>query len=686
MRTSDWHRKAWRRRTALGLLVLLPAWLASSYMAGALPSPGNPWLNDVTVLVFGILTAWIAIGFWTAVFGFGVLLTQHHVTPLIEDASPHPPSKTALVFPIYKESPERIMAAVEVMYRDLEKQGQIDGFEFYILSDSDDPDAFVREQWAWAEVTRTLSAFGRIHYRRRRSNTKRKTGNIADFLRRWGYRYEYMIVLDADSLMSATCLSRMVRLMQSNPKVGIIQSAPGIILQKTLFGRIQQFSNRLYGLMYAAGLSYWQLGDSYYWGHNAIIRVTPFVEHCHLPRLRGRTLLAGDILSHDFVEAALMRRAGWSVWLVPELAGSWEETPPTLADELKRDRRWCYGNLQHLRLLFSKGLLGTHRLMFVNGAMAYVASVFWLLYLLLGTAVIAWHALVPPNYFPHGHGLFPVWPIWHENLAILLLVTSAIILFLPKILGLILVILQRRAALFGGPLRLSLSVVIEIVFSMLLAPVRMLFHSWYVISSLLGRRVSWGRQQRGGGTRNWIQTARLHVWCALVALVWTGLIAALNPVYLIWLLPIVLALLLVTPVTIMTESVEAGQRARKARLFLTPEESQPPEEIQSLDRSLGERVRAGRRACPGFSSALVDPYVNAVAVASLSRTARRYNREIDLTRSLYAARLLARGPKALNRSEQLAVLHDRQLLTELHHRIWTLTEDSAQNWNLTDGR
>jgi len=654
-------------------------------MAGALPSPGNPWLDDATVLVFGILTAWIAIGFWTAVFGFGVLLTRHRVTPLIEDASPHALPKTALVFPIYKESPERIVAAVEVMYQDLEDRGQIEGFEFYILSDSDDPDAFVREQWAWAEVARHLSAFGRIHYRRRRSNIKRKTGNIADFLRRWGYRFEYMIVLDADSLMSAACLLRMVGLMQSNPKVGMIQSAPGIILQKTLFGRIQQFSNRLYGLMYAAGLSYWQLGDSYYWGHNAIIRVAPFVEHCHLPRLRGRTLLAGDILSHDFVEAALMRRAGWSVWLVPELAGSWEETPPTLADELKRDRRWCYGNLQHLRLLFAKGLLGTHRLMFVNGAMSYVASVFWLLYLLLGTAVIAWHALIPPNYFPHGHGLFPVWPIWHENLAILLLAMSAIILFLPKVLGLTLVILQRRAALFGGPLRLSLSVVIEIIFSTLLAPVRMLFHSGYVISSLLGRRVGWGRQQRSGGTRNWIETARLYLWCVLVALVWAGLIAALNPVYLLWLLPIVLALLLVTPVTIMTNSEQAGIRARQARLFLTPEETRPPEEFQALNRSLGERTRAGGRARPGFRAALVDPYVNAVAIACLSRSTRRYNREIDLTRSLYAARLLARGPQALNRSEQLAVLHDRQLLTELHNRIWTLTKDLAQNWNLTDG-
>jgi len=175
--------------------------------------------------------------------------------------------------------------------------------------------------------------------------------------------------------------------------------------QQTLFGRIQQFANRLYGPMFAAGLSFWQLGDSYYWGHNAIIRVAPFMRHCSLPRLHGRAPLSGDILSHDFVEAALLRRAGWSTWLVGDIGGSWEETPPTLIDELKRDRRWCHGNLQHLRLLFAKGILATHRLMFINGAMSYIASVLWFIYLLLGTAVIAWHTLVPPNYFPSGHGL-----------------------------------------------------------------------------------------------------------------------------------------------------------------------------------------------------------------------------------------------------------------------------------------
>ncbi len=450
MKLRLWRSKALRRRMALVILVTVPALLASEFMAGALPVPGNPLLDDAVILVFGLLTAWVAIGFWTAIFGFFVLFTRRSTVPLqIPSVCALPKSTTAIVVPVYKESAERVTAAIEVMYRGLEKESALEHFEFYILSDSDDPDACVREQWAWAQLCRTLGTFKRVHYRRRQVNIKRKTGNIADFLRRWGSRHDYMIVLDADSLMSAATLVKLVALMEINPTAGIIQTAPGIMLARTLFGRIQQFANRLYGPMYAAGLSFWQLGDSYYWGHNAIIRVAPFMQHCALPRLRGRAPLSGDILSHDFVEAALMRRAGWSVWLMSDIAGSWEETPPTLLDELKRDRRWCHGNLQHLRLLLAKGMLATHRLMFINGAMSYIASLLWFIYLLLGTAVIAWHALIPPNYFPAGHGLFPVWPVWHQGLAVILLALTVLILFLQKLLAVALTVAQRRTHEFG---------------------------------------------------------------------------------------------------------------------------------------------------------------------------------------------------------------------------------------------
>ena len=683
MRFSHWHRSAWIRRSLLGILVLVPAGFASINMAGALPSPGNPWLNGATVLLFGVLTAWIAVGFWTALFGFMVLLRSDprpNTTPPAGDRPPDPDARTALVFPVYRESPERIAATIQVMYRDLEEKGILGRFDFFILSDSNDPDLVVREQWAWAELCRSLEGFGRIYYRRRRSNIKRKSGNIADFLKRWGFRYRYMVVLDADSLMSAPCLGRLVELMEAHPEVGILQSVPGVVRQQTLFGRIQQFSNRVYSRMFASGLSFWQMGDSYYWGHNAIIRVVPFMAHCQLPRLKGRALLSGDILSHDFVEAALMRRAGWSVWLVPELTGSWEETPPTLLDELKRDRRWCFGNLQHLRLLFAKGLLAMNRLMFVNGAMSYVASALWFLYLLLGTAVIAWHAWVPPNYFPPGHGLFPVWPVWHANLAVFLLGASALILLLPRFLGLLLVFLKGRTAQFGGSLCFLVSGLLEIVYSTLLAPVRMLFHSWFVLSSLLGYQVNWGRQQRTAIVHEWLRASRAYIPGTLIAIGWAGLVYLLDPADLGWLLPIVAALVLAMPLAALAGSARVGAWARSVRLFMTPEEHHPPEELGRLEGALSERTEAMDRARSGFRAALADPQVNAVVAARLSDHPRRYNKEIELTRALYGVRLMARGPRALNTSEQLAVLNDRSLLLKLHEEVWTRPLNPMREW------
>ncbi len=683
MKLRLWRSKALRRRMALVILVTVPALLASEFMAGALPVPGNPLLDDAVILVFGLLTAWVAIGFWTAIFGFFVLFTRRSTVPLqMPSVCALPESTTAIVVPVYKESAERVTAAIEVMYRGLEKESALGHFEFYILSDSDDPDACVREQWAWAQLCRTLGTFKRVHYRRRQVNIKRKTGNIADFLRRWGSRHDYMIVLDADSLMSAATLVKLVALMEINPTAGIIQTAPGIMLARTLFGRIQQFANRLYGPMYAAGLSFWQLGDSYYWGHNAIIRVAPFMQHCALPRLRGRAPLSGDILSHDFVEAALMRRAGWSVWLMSDIAGSWEETPPTLLDELKRDRRWCHGNLQHLRLLLAKGMLATHRLMFINGAMSYIASLLWFIYLLLGTAVIAWHALIPPNYFPAGHGLFPVWPVWHQGLAVVLLALTVLILFLPKLLAVALTVAQRRTHEFGGLPLLFSGVGIEFLHSALLAPVRMLFHSRFVLASLSGRKVSWGPQQRQASATGWREALRYHALGAMLAFAWAALLYALDPGFLWWLLPVLGSLILALPVSVYTSRVQTGQAARRLGLFATPEERTPTAEISLLQQTSLTRQTAARRAVPGFQAAITDPYVNAVIMARLSPVLRRYNEEVTLTRALYRVRLLRHGPTALNRREQLAVLGDRGLLEDLHGSVWASSAERASLWSL----
>jgi membrane glycosyltransferase len=681
---QHWKVRALLRRSALVGLVAVPALLGAEFMASALPQPGNWILNSAVTVVFGLLTAWLSVGFWTALFGFWVLIFRRPTPSQAADQVSFPDTTTAIVVPVYNESPSRVAAAVEVMYSDLALHSALERYEFYILSDSDNPDAYVKEQWAWADLCGRLQAFDRIHYRRRRVNIKRKTGNIADFLRRWGQRHEYMIVLDADSLLSADALIQLVTLMQVNPTAAIIQTAPRVMRQQTLFGRIQQFANCLYGPMFAAGLSFWQLGDSYYWGHNAIIRVAPFMQYCSLPRLHGRAPLSGDILSHDFVEAALLRRAGWSTWLVGDVGGSWEETPPTLIDELKRDRRWCHGNLQHLRLLFAKGILATHRLMFVNGAMSYIASALWFIYLLLGTAVIAWHALIPPNYFPSGHGLFPVWPVWNRELAVILLVLTLLILFLPKLLAVLLVASQRRTTDFGGMLRLLVSMTLEFVNSSLLAPVRMLFHTRFVLASLVGGRVRWGPQQRESRGTPWRVALRVHAAGTLLAIAWGSAVYVLHPEFLWWLLPVIGALVLAIPLSVYTSRIQAGQAALRAGLFVTPVERAVPAEIASLENALVRSERRAARAAGGFRAAIVDPYVNAAIMARLSPAPRRYNEEVSITRALYRTRLMARGAEALDRREQLAVLRDRSLLCELHEHVWSLPPGRAAHWQLAE--
>ncbi|MGH7005945.1 MAG: glucans biosynthesis glucosyltransferase MdoH, partial [Alphaproteobacteria bacterium] len=207
---------------------------------------------------------------------------------------------------------------------------------------------------------------------------------MADFLKRWGRHYDYMIVLDADSLMEGRTLVAMARHMDANPGAGLVQAPPVCINRNTLFARMLQFAGRIYGPVFAAGQAFWQMGEGNYWGHNAIIRVRPFTEHCGLPELPGRPPFGGHILSHDFVEAALLVRAGWSVWLAPDLGGSYEEVPPTLLDYAKRDHRWCQGNLQHSRIVGARNLNGVSRFHFIGGIMSYVASPLWLAFLGLG--------------------------------------------------------------------------------------------------------------------------------------------------------------------------------------------------------------------------------------------------------------------------------------------------------------
>src|SRR5438093_539254 len=484
-----------------------------------------------------------------------------------------------------------------------------------------------------------------------------------------------MVVLDADSLMTGETLVRLVELMERHPGVGMIQTAPAAVNRSSLFARVQQFASRVYGPMFAAGLHYWQLGDGQYWGHNTIVPVEPLMDHCALPRLPGREPLGGEILSHDFVEAALMGRAGWSLWLAYDLGGSYEETPSTLLEEMKRDRRWCQGNLQHLRLLFTEGLFGAHRALFLNGALSYMSALLWFVFLTLSTVEAVANALRQPEYFPHGASLFPEWPIWRPDWALWLLAVIAMILFLPKILSVVLIVLKRRSArAFGGGVRLSVSVLLEILLSSLLAPIRMVFHSRFVLLNLLGRTVGWRSQGREEITTSWREALRHHGLDSLFASAWGAGLFWLSPGYFWWVTPVIGALILSVPLSVYTSRASLGERARRRGLFVIPEESAPPPELQDLhDLARSARRRTGalpERERDGFVRAAVDPYVNALHRALLGRS-RSLAPSLQAARQALLERALAEGPASERRHPTLRVRVQQVPWSAAHEKLIT---------------
>jgi membrane glycosyltransferase len=681
-RSLSWTRVAHRRRLLLMLLVLAPTVIASQFMVNVLPYQGRSGLEVAIAVFFGALFGWISIGFWTALLGFRtlVLRDRFQITRLDDEtAAPLPPGvQTAIVMPIADEPVDRVFAGLRAIHGSLERAGVADRFHFFVLSDTRDASTAVREEAAWFEWCRTTGGFGRVFYRRRKVRIERKSGNVGDFCRRWGRRYRYMVMLDADSVMAGDTIVRLVRGMEAHPDVGMIQTVPVAAGRRSLFARAQQFASRVYGPMFAAGLHYWQLGDGQYWGHNTIIRIQPFMDHCGLPRLPGKEPLGGEILSHDFVEAALMGRAGWSLWLAYDLGGSWEEVPSTLLEEMRRDRRWCQGNLQHLRLVFTEGLFGAHRALFLNGALSYMSALLWFIFLTLSTVEAVWNVLSPPSYFPAGPSLFPQWPVWRLDWALSLVAVIALLLFFPKALSIVLIALKRRnARAYGGITRLTASVVLEVVLSSLLAPIRMVFHSRFVLTNLLGRTVGWRSQGREDQDTSWGEALRQHGVDSLVASAWGALLFWMNPGYFWWLTPIIGALMLAVPVSVFSSRVSWGDRSRRLGLFLIPEETDAPAELRDLAElhAAAERRTAALppRERDGFVRAVVDPALNAVHRALLGGR-RSLRPAIRAARHRLLERVLADGPASLAPRERRVLLGDPDCTDELHRRVWALDE------------
>ena len=565
-------RAAARRRAAFVALTLGSTGLAAWLYADAQPDAIGGPLATAQLVLFSVLSAWVVTGFVTALMGFWVMLRGDRHTLRAASVRHHamnPDARTAVIMPICHEDVSTVFAGLRATAESLAATGEARHFDLFVLSDSADPATVRAERAAWEELRAALNgADGRplveVYYRRRTRRTHRKAGNVADFCRRWGRDYRYMVVLDADSVMSGRCLVDMVKLMEAHPDAGIIQTATQAVGHDTLHARAQQFASRVTGRLFTLGMQYWQLGESHYWGHNAILRVEPFMKHCALAPIAGRGGLSGSILSHDFVEAALMRRAGYRVWLVADLQGSYEQQPPDLISELQRDRRWCQGNLQNARLMAEPGIHRVHRGMFAIGAMSYLSAPLWLAFLACGVAL--WLT---------DTGSAPAWQAVPAELRSLWAFTLCL-LFLPRVLGVVGVFLRGEVRNFGGAPTLLASAALETVQAMLLAPVRMLAHSLFVVVALTGWKLEWKSPPREAAGVAWrdaaAQLGPMSVGMAAVV----SALALVNPAALWWIAPVAVPVLLAVPMAVATSHVDLGGWMRGRGFLLIPEESWSP--------------------------------------------------------------------------------------------------------------
>ena len=491
-----------------------------------------------------------------------------------------PATRTAILLPIHNEDPARVFATIRVMRAQIDAVG-IGDVELFVLSDTRDPAIAAAEEAHYA----ALAAQGTpVTYRRRVQNSGRKAGNIAEFCERWGGAFDYMLVLDADSMMGAAAIARLIGLMDANPRAGLLQTVPYIVNRETLHARMTQFSMRLYTPLWADGAAFWHGSEANYWGHNAIVRIAAFTRHATLPVLPGRAPLGGEILCHDVVEAALLRGAGWETWLVPEIGDSFEEMPPNMADDAARDRRWCQGNLQHTKLLDRAGLRPPGRLHLGAGVVAYLAAPCWValaavLTLMPGEAAVA-----------TADALF--WPV-------------LAVFGVPKLCGLLATLLDsRRSAQFGGRVRLCVSMAAEQALGLLTTPGALLWSARFVVTTLLGTVVRWDAQARADRGVGWHEAWRKFGWQTVLGAAWGAVLLTRNPALFGWAATIVVGLLTAVPVAVWSSRLDLGRGARRLGLFLTVDEVQPSPVLRAyrLASALPERATVAAkplRVAPG---------------------------------------------------------------------------------------
>jgi membrane glycosyltransferase len=647
------HRTTTRR--ALAILTVVSTALGTGLFCRVIAGNGSAVIDFALAVLFAVLFLSVVFSFWTATFGLVVSLRRSRrgspPRQAVHRQLDLPP--TAIVMPIYNEEPREVFANLRAIAQSLEATGACAGFSIFVLSDTTDPDVWLDEERTWTKLVAQVPGPCRVFYRHRPKNVSRKAGNIADFCGRWGEHYKYMIVLDADSVMGGETLVELVRRMERDPQIGILQAPPKPVGRQSLFARMQQFAAHMYGPVFLEGFALWSECDGNYWGHNAIIRIRPFMEHCELPILPGEGPLGGEILSHDFVEAALMRRAGWKVCMAHDLDQSYEACPTTILDFAQRDQRWCQGNLQHMRLLLAEGLHPASRLHFGMGAMSYLASPLWLAFLVLTVigASSGGHRSATGWQAPGGTTLF---------------VITMSLLLLPKVWGVIATSWHSTSS--PGGLRVLASVLIEAIASMLIAPILMLLHTRFVASALLGTRVQWVAQCRQDGGVSLRTAFGVHYPHALAGLAIGGIAWFWAPGLLLWLVPVLAGLVLAIPLAMVLGSVSIGTSLGRRGLLTVPEEVVPPPVLKYQHDALVDAMSATKTASDRtdlFAAVIRDPTFYALHIGILRATEGHLPispHELQQVEHLLRTDAVATVPTQLRR----AVLSDSRAMEQLH--------------------
>lgn len=564
------------RRRWVAFILNVATWVIVVLVtAHALAHGGWTLTSGIMVICVAFGAPWPILGFWNAVIGLWQLHGSRRGSRAKSNgeaafwtsiSEPRPITvNTAVLMTVRNEDPARALLRLKIVKASLDRTSDAARFSYFILSDTNSAEIAAEEERLIAEWQAADPDRDRIVYRRRTNNKGFKAGNVRDFAARWGSDYELMLALDADSLMTGGTIVDLVRIMQAHPRLGILQSLVVGTPSSSAFARIFQFGMRLGMRTYTMGQAWWVGDCGPFWGHNALVRIKPYVEHCGLDGLLG----GKQILSHDQVEAVLMRRAGYEVRVLPVEAGSYEDNPPDLVEFMQRDNRWCQGNLQYVRLIGLPGLKPVSRF-----------QLFWAILMFLGVPAWTLFAALLPLMVLNAQNIadFP----WH---AVEMLYATLIVMHLaPKLAGIAdAVMTPGEVCRFGGCGRFSLSAIGEILFSLILGSVTTIRTSMFMIALVLGKSIAWNGQQRDGAGLSW-RSAFEALWPQLLFGISLYLaLAVISPPLLLWSLPLTAGYLLAIPFAVFTASPAVGRFFRRHGIAGIPEDFAPPVEIRALE-------------------------------------------------------------------------------------------------------